>query len=644
VKEDLYEYVEFESHAIGFMIQKGLAPNPEISVSEWADKNRYLSVKGGAAFSQKWKTSKVPYTKFIMDALTPGSPWTEVRWMKATQVAGTEVGNNFVGCVIEHYPANIMYVMPTVDTLKKNSKLRLDTLFEDTPSLRELVKEKRSRDSGNTLLMKEYPNGAMVLTGGNSAAGMRSIPARYLFLDEIDAFPDDVDGEGDPISLLRKRMNAQGDRKKVFMVSSPTVKGKSRIERELRRGQLHNYFVPCLFCGEYQILIWDNLSYEIGEQGEALDVGYKCSVCEGKHYEYHKTEMLERGEWRLVNSGPDKKALSVHTSSLYSPVGFFSWEECVNDYLASYKDQSTYKTHINTIRGEVWEENLEMPDWEKLPAKEEDYEKCTAPVKGILIGAVDRQGDRFEIHIWLWTKNREKYVVDYRVVPADMKDLKSYDHLNRLLDEEFIVAGRAQKIKVLSVDTGGHDVSVCYDWYQINRSSRILLVKGSSHKMQTVLEPPKPTQVNKAGKRIYSGVKVWMVGTNVIKSEIYSALKIPKSQGPEYPYGYIHFPRNMGDEYYQQLTSEALKRTRTKSGVYRYDWEKVRNRNEALDTTVYAWAGAAFLQLDRYTDETWDLLWKTETAPKSQSTPNKNKGGSGGNPGGRTTGRSMGFS
>jgi len=639
VTEELFQ--EFDVSQISSFIIKGFEPNPQITVSEWADRERWLSTKGGAAFYQKWKTSKVPFTKFIMDALTPGSEWQEVRQMKGTQVGGTETGNNFVGTVVQHYPANILYVMPTVDTLKKNSKLRLDTLFEDSPSLRELVSDKKSRDTKNTLLMKEYPNGALVLTGANSAAGLRSIPAPYVFLDEVDGFPDDVDGEGDPISLIRRRMNAQGSRKKLFMVSTPTIKGKSRIEREVRRSQLHHYFVPCLSCGEYQTLIWDGFSYDIADSGEAIDVGYKCSVCSHKHYEYDKTKMLERGEWRLVHSGPDKKALGIFLPSYYAPVGFFTWEECVNDYLASYKDPLLYKTHINTIRGEPWEDNLEVPDWEKLPAKEEDYEKGTCPVKGYLIASVDRQGDRFEVQILLWTKNREKYVVDYRVIPADMTSLGSYDHLNKILDESFVIAGRNQKIKVMAVDTGGHDVSVCYDWYQINRNPRIILVKGSSHKMQTVLEPPKPTQVNRAGKRIYSGVKVWMVGTNVIKSELYSGLKIPKAQGSEYPYGYIHFPKGMGDEYYLQLTSEALKRTRSKGGVYRYDWEKIRQRNEALDTFVYAWAAAAYLQLDRYTDETWEEIWKNENAPK-QTVSSNAPGSTGGNRG-RTTGRGMSF-
>jgi phage terminase large subunit GpA-like protein len=42
----------------------------------------------------------------------------------------------------------------------------------------------RARDAGNTVLSKEFPAGFLIITGANSAVG-RSMPARYLFLDEV---------------------------------------------------------------------------------------------------------------------------------------------------------------------------------------------------------------------------------------------------------------------------------------------------------------------------------------------------------------------------------------------------------------------------------------------------------------------------
>ena len=44
----------------------------------------------------------------------------------------------------------------------------------------------------------------MLLTGANSATGLRSAPCRYLFMDEIDAMQE-IQGEGDPVSLAERR-------------------------------------------------------------------------------------------------------------------------------------------------------------------------------------------------------------------------------------------------------------------------------------------------------------------------------------------------------------------------------------------------------------------------------------------------------
>ena len=90
----------------------------------------------------------------------------------------------------------------TVDLAKRLSQQRIDPLIEESPDLRALVLPSRSRDAGNTILGKRFPGSQLILTGANSAVGLRSMPARWVFLDEVDAYPGDVDGEGDPLILV----------------------------------------------------------------------------------------------------------------------------------------------------------------------------------------------------------------------------------------------------------------------------------------------------------------------------------------------------------------------------------------------------------------------------------------------------------
>ena len=135
------------------------------------------------------------------------------------------------------FPGPVLAIQPTVDIAMRFSKQRIATLIEESNVLRDKVKPPRARDSGNTLFSKEFPGGVLMITGSNSAAGLRSMPIKYLFADEVDAWPADVEGEGDPLSLAERR-TITFPRRKIFICSTPTLKDSSRIEREYLRSML----------------------------------------------------------------------------------------------------------------------------------------------------------------------------------------------------------------------------------------------------------------------------------------------------------------------------------------------------------------------------------------------------------------------
>ena len=193
----------------------GLRPDPFLTVSEWADTHRMLAARASAE-PGRYRTSRTPYMQEIMDCLSPGSPVQRVVFMKAAQVGATEAGNNWIGFVIHQAPGPMLAVQPTVELAKRNSRHRIDPLIEESPALRDRVKPARSRDAGNTMLSKEFAGGILILTGANSAVGLRSTPARYIFLDEVDAYPASADDEGDPVTLAESRSLTFSHRRKVF--------------------------------------------------------------------------------------------------------------------------------------------------------------------------------------------------------------------------------------------------------------------------------------------------------------------------------------------------------------------------------------------------------------------------------------------
>jgi phage terminase large subunit GpA-like protein len=181
--------------------------------------------------------------------------------MKGAQVGFTECGNNWLGFIVRHAPGPALAVQPTVELAKRFSQQRVDPLIEDSPALREKVAPARARDSGNTVLSKEFPGGILVLTGANSAVGLRSMPARYLFLDEVDAYPASADEEGDPVALAEARTRTFAWRRKVLLGSTPTIQGLSRIEHEYQASDQRRFFVPCPHCGAMQWLRFERLRW-----------------------------------------------------------------------------------------------------------------------------------------------------------------------------------------------------------------------------------------------------------------------------------------------------------------------------------------------------------------------------------------------
>jgi phage terminase large subunit GpA-like protein len=530
----------------------GLKPDPLLTVSEWADRYRVLSQRASSE-PGRWRTERTPYLKEIMDCLSPASPVQRVALMKGAQIGGTECGNCWIGYVIHQAPGPMMAVAPTVELAKRNSKQRIDPLIEESEVLRERVKERRSRDSGNTVLSKEFAGGVLILTGANSAVGLRSMPARYLFLDEVDGYPGDVEGEGDPV-LLAERRSATFQRRKILLVSTPKTKSLSRIQREYEASDQRRYFVPCPHCREHQTLELENLRWP---EGRAREAEYACVHCGALIGERHKTRMLEHGEWRPTASGEGRTA-GFHLSSLYSPVGWFSWADAAEMYEQAQKAPDLMKGFVNTVLGLPFEEEAEAPEWQRLYERRESYRIGVVPEQGLFLTAgVDVQKDRIEAEVVAWGRGKESWSLDYRVIEGDTARPDVWAKLDAVLARDWPHAfGRTLPIRVMCVDAGYATQDV-YAWVRqhpqaswgpagaaARQPGTAVAVKGRDQDTALLLSVSK---ADAGGKR--RGLRIWSVGTPVAKGELYRWLKLegPTDEaldaGSSYPPGACHFPQ-----------------------------------------------------------------------------------------------------
>lgn len=589
----------------------GLKPDPLLNISEWADKYRVLSQKASAE-PGKWRTSRTPYLKEIMDCLSPYSGIERVVFMKGAQIGGTEVGNNFLGYIVHLSPGPVMLVMPTVDGAKRTSKTRIDPMFAAIPELKGVISDRRSKDASNTTLMKEFQGGVLVLTGANSAIGLRSMPVRYIFLDEIDAYKGDVEGEGDPVNLAIKRTSTF-NRRKIFMVSTPTIQNISRIEYEYEQSDQRHYMVPCPYCNKRQSLKWKQIHWENEDPQTTV---YICEHCGGIIEEHHKTWMLENGIWEKSN--PGSKIAGFHLSSLYSPVGWFSWADAVKQFLDAKNKDNLLKVWVNTVLGETWLEKGEAPEWQILFDKREDYPQEIVPSGGLFLTAgADVQKDRIECEVVAWGRNRESWSVGYFIINGDTAREDVWNELTEFSRRYFEhSSGVMLPISRFAIDSGFATQQV-YNWVRKQPLNFAMAVKGTDSGV-TPLGLPTKVDLNINGKKLRRGAKVWAVGTSILKSELYQFLRLTQNEDESFPAGYCHFPK-YDSEYFKQLTAEQLV-TKVVRGYQKREWQKTRERNEALDCRVYARAASISFGIEQFSETKWRNLEKALIPEKQETT------------------------
>lgn len=598
---------------------RGIQPDPVLTVSEWADQFRYLPQEN--AIPGKFKMDLTPYNREIADKLSVNNPAQIIVFKKSSQIGATETANNWLGYIIDVAPAPMLYVMPTDTMMKDTSKNRIQKMIDSTPTCAAKIKPSKARDSGNTIQYKIFEGGFVKMIGANSPVGLASTAVRCVYFDEVDRYPLDVGGEGSAIKLGTTRTVSFGARKKIFITSTPTRKGASAIDAAFENTGQRHYHVPCPHCGSTQQLIFEQLRWE---KGKYENVQYECAHCHELIAEVYKGQMLSAGQW--VAAFPDRedgKTFGYHINALYSPPGMYTWADMAkesDDSEANIPDRITF---INTKLGECYEEEGEMPQWERLYAMREKYAIGTVHTNVAFITCgVDVQADRIELEVVGWIKGKESQSIAYRIISGDTAQSETWDKLDVVLNEQFMRSdGCAMPIAMMAIDTG-YNTQHVYEYCSKHAGTgRVVPVKGREQ-LAMMYSAPAAVQVTRAGQKLNT-VKVFGVGVSLIKSELYGWLKMIPNDDRTYPAGYCHFPE-YDSHFFRGITAEKLERTTNKKGQTVYQWKKVYKRNEALDCRVYARAAAAIYGMDYFQDQHWEYL-QSNGAPVNSANPKSPK-------------------
>lgn len=597
--------------------------DPVLTVSQWADAKRILPQKG-AAEPGPYRTDRTPYMREIMDCLSVTSPVQEVIFMAGAQVGKSEGGNNWIGYVIDHAPGPMLMVQPTVDNAKRYSKQRIGPMIAETPTLAARVLENKSRDASNTQLEKEFAGGILLMGGANSAAGLRSMPIRYLMADEISNWPADVDGEGDPLELAQARTSTFS-RRKIYKCSTPgrviaanddggdRASLSCRITSEYRRTDMRRYFVPCQHCGTMHTLDFANFVIPRNDAGKpnTRKAYMVCPHCGGIHEEHHKTAMLAGGEWRATNPDaidPQKRGYQI--GALYSPVGWKSWAKVAKEWIDAQGNPKKLQAFYNNVLGLPWEEKGERLDDDALLGRIENYAASPLPAGVcVLTAGVDVQMDRIELEVVGWGRGEESWSIDYRVIYGDPQGPAIWGELDLALRATYLhPAGTGLAVARAAIDTGGGEgvTQATYEYVKTRFGVLpVIGIKGRGGDGIPVIGPPTHSNIAK--------IPLFPVGTFAGKDTVYGRLRIAEP-GP----GYCHFPAKHCDKaYFQQLTAEEVRVKVNTKGFPVREYYKVRARNEALDCRVYATAALHSMQVNL--DQLADMLagqWQPQQAER----------------------------
>lgn len=571
-------------------------PRQPLTVSQWADLHRRLSSKGSAVAGQ-WDTSRNPPLREPMDCLSARSRVRDVVLMFPIQFGKTEVAINALGYCMDHDPGPVMVCLPGEVSMNKWVAQKLHPAIEETPAMQRALRSVASRDAANTRTFKDFAGGQLYIEHAGSPSRLKSTTVRTLLVDEVDEFANNLSGGDDPVEMLNGRTSAFPGTAKRLYISTPQIKGTSRIEQLWEKSDQRRYHVPCPHCQHMQALEWGGLQWS----GDAAQAWYVCQECGAMIEEQHKTAMLAAGQW--VAAHPERKMRGYHINGLYYPFGLGPrWADLVEIWREAQDDPARLKTFVNDRLAQPWEDAaMRAVKHNAIADRAEPYELRSAPAGVLALTAgVDTQDNRLAVQIVGWGAGMAFWVLDYIELLGDPADdgvwLQLTELLNRPIEH---VSGKLLRIEAYAHDMGGHRTEAVKSYVRQRLVRRPMAVFGATANNAPVLGKPKLADVTWRGQSDKRGVHTYQVGTVAAKHWLYGRLSTDAEKCAEERV--THFSADLEPSYFAGLVGETYDPRKNR-------FEKRRGaRNEPLDTWVYAFAAAHHpeLRLHRYSKADW---------------------------------------
>lgn len=568
----------FRKYTVPEYIKKSLEllkPPEELTVSEWAGKYRMLDERS-SSMPGKWKNEITPYLIGIMDEFN-NCQTEKIVFCKCTQLGGTEALNNMICFSVAQDPAPMMIVYPTSELADSVVEQRIKPMLKASKETKKHFKERNSNKKE-----LQFDNMYISIVGSNSPSELASRPIRYLFLDEVDKYPNESKKEADPISLAVERTKTFNNRK-IYMCSTPTTRTGHIWEEKEKADIEKHYFVPCPHCGEFielkfSQIRWPDDNEKLSAADKAEFAQYICQECGGTINDSDKMEMLQKGEWRTVKENTKfTKTVAFWINTLYSPFTRFS--QIAKAYLIAKDDTEALHNFTNSWLAEPWEDTKLKTNAETVMERQTDLPEFVVPEwTRLLTAGVDVQETSLYYIIRAWGE----YLTSQLVTRGQVT---SFRDIERIMNLEYMKPDGTVKLVDLCLIDSGDQTDEVYDFAAMN-SEWCLPSKGTS----SMINYFKLSSVNKTSSKAY-GMTLALVDGGKYKDMIAGRMKRENGTGSWMVFDGIDL------EYCTQVTAEHKITEKGGGGKLRTRWVQKTSHadNHYLDCEVYGMAAADIL-------------------------------------------------
>lgn len=568
----------FRKYIVPEYIKKSLEllkPPEELTVSEWAGKYRFLDERS-SSMPGKWKNEMTPYLVGIMDEFN-NYQTEKIVFCKCTQLGGTEALNNMICFSVAQDPAPMMIVYPTSELADSVVEQRIKPMLKASKETKKHFKERNSNKKE-----LQFDNMYISIVGSNSPSELASRPIRYLFLDEVDKYPNESKKEADPISLAVERTKTFNNRK-IYMCSTPTTRTGHIWEEKEKADIEKHYFVPCPHCGEFIELKfaqirWPDDNEKLSAADKAEFAQYICQECGNVINDSDKMEMLQKGKWETVKENTKfTKTVAFWINTLYSP--FTRFAQIAKAYLIAKDDTEALHNFTNSWLAEPWEDTKLKTNAETVMERQTDLPEFVVPEwTRLLTAGVDVQETSLYYIIRAWGE----YLTSQLVTRGQVT---SFRDIERIMNLEYMKPDGTVKLVDLCLIDSGDQTDEVYDFAAMN-SEWCLPSKGTS----SMVNYFKLSSVNKTSSKAY-GMTLALVDGGKYKDMIAGRMKRENGTGSWMVFDGIDL------EYCTQVTAEHKITEKGGGGKLRTRWVQKTSHadNHYLDCEVYGMAAADIL-------------------------------------------------